>query len=120
MSSLHSGTRIPIHIASPTLFLPQDPEVPIILVGPGTGVAPMRAFVEIRVRQGAAKSECFPLFHLHSERISLTNRIHLSYFFFSNRYFPLFWMSIVYHRLFFRIRMARVPRKGRQNPGRGE
>lgn len=60
LSSLNTGTRIPIHIAAPTLFLP-GPEIPIILVGPGTGVAPMRAFVEVRVRQGAAKSEC-PLF----------------------------------------------------------
>lgn len=62
LSLLNTGTRIPIHIASPTLFLPQEPEIPIILVGPGTGVAPMRAFVEVRVRQGAAKSECPPLF----------------------------------------------------------
>lgn len=61
LSSLNTGTRIPIHIASPTLFLP-DPEIPIILVGPGTGVAPMRAFVEVRVKQGAAKSECPPFF----------------------------------------------------------
>lgn len=61
LSSLNTGTRIPVHIASPTLFLP-DPEIPIILVGPGTGVAPMRAFVEVRVRQGAAKSECPPFF----------------------------------------------------------
>ncbi|KIR34939.1 NADPH-ferrihemoprotein reductase [Cryptococcus deuterogattii MMRL2647] len=56
LNGLPVGTRIPIHIASPTLFLPQEPEIPIILVGPGTGVAPMRAFVEVRVRQGAAKN----------------------------------------------------------------
>ncbi|WVO15705.1 NADPH-dependent diflavin oxidoreductase 1 [Cryptococcus depauperatus] len=53
MKELRIGTRIPIHIAPPTLFLPTNPKVPVVLVGPGTGVAPMRAFLETRVRQGA-------------------------------------------------------------------
>lgn len=49
------GTRLPIKISPPTLYLPVETSVPVILVGPGTGVAPMRAFMEERVRQGAAK-----------------------------------------------------------------
>ncbi|WWC87379.1 NADPH-dependent diflavin oxidoreductase 1 [Kwoniella dendrophila CBS 6074] len=56
LDSLKVGTRIPIHISPPTLFLPQNPETPVILVGPGTGVAPMRAFVEARVKQGAVEN----------------------------------------------------------------
>ncbi|WWD21879.1 NADPH-dependent diflavin oxidoreductase 1 [Kwoniella shandongensis] len=56
LAGLTIGTRIPIHIASPTLFLPPNPETPVIFVGPGTGVAPMRAFIEVRVRQGAASN----------------------------------------------------------------
>ncbi|WVR04245.1 NADPH-dependent diflavin oxidoreductase 1 [Kwoniella sp. DSM 27419] len=55
LDSLVPGTRIPIHISAPTLFLPPNPDTPVILIGPGTGVAPMRAFVEARVRQGAAE-----------------------------------------------------------------
>lgn len=49
-------TTIALEILPPTLFLPK-PDVPVILVGPGTGVAPMRAFLEDRVRDGAAKGE---------------------------------------------------------------
>ncbi|WVQ97522.1 NADPH-dependent diflavin oxidoreductase 1 [Kwoniella sp. CBS 9459] len=54
LDKLTVGTRIPIYIGPPTLSLPPNPETPVILVGPGTGVAPMRAFVEMRVAQGAA------------------------------------------------------------------
>ncbi|WVQ75346.1 NADPH-dependent diflavin oxidoreductase 1 [Cryptococcus sp. DSM 104548] len=55
-SRLKPGTRVPIHIAAPTLFLPEDKRVPCIFVGPGTGVAPMRAFVEVRAKQGACEN----------------------------------------------------------------
>lgn len=58
LKELPLGRRVPIYVDAPTLFLPNSPEVPVVLVGPGTGVAPMRAFVEERIRAGAAASEC--------------------------------------------------------------
>ena len=47
-------TPILIYVQSSAHFtLPPDGNAPIIMVGPGTGVAPFRAFLQERIKQGA-------------------------------------------------------------------
>ena len=51
----HVGGVLPIFLATNQNFkLPEDDSAPVIMVGPGTGVAPFRAYLEKRPARGAA------------------------------------------------------------------
>lgn len=47
------GTTLLLGLQKGLLSLPPSPSIPTICVGPGTGIAPMRALIGRRVRQGA-------------------------------------------------------------------
>ncbi|WLV25047.1 assimilatory sulfite reductase (NADPH) flavoprotein subunit [Aciduricibacillus chroicocephali] len=51
---IETGETLPIYVQKNNNFrLPENPDTPIIMVGPGTGIAPFRSFMEEREEIGA-------------------------------------------------------------------
>lgn len=51
---LQPGDTIPVYVQSNQNFkLPEDGDTPIIMIGPGTGIAPFRSFMQEREEKGA-------------------------------------------------------------------
>ncbi len=47
------GDRVAVYVEPNWRFRLPEPDRPMIMIGPGTGVAPFRAFIEERIEQGA-------------------------------------------------------------------
>ncbi len=55
LANLERGSRVLIWIKPGTLKFPTDVNVPVIMVGPGTGVAPFRSFIRQEVSQNSPR-----------------------------------------------------------------
>ncbi|KZP05434.1 riboflavin synthase domain-like protein, partial [Athelia psychrophila] len=88
LAELKTGDSLRAGLRAGLITLPPNPETPIICVGPGTGVAPMRAVIEDRIEQGskqntlyfgcrhASKDQHYSAeFQAHAERQDLAYRV---------------------------------------------
>ena len=66
------GSTIQIEFKKGFIRLPKNPDTPLICIGPGTGVAPMRSVIEDRLHGG---SNC-----RHFNSISVLILANLSYY----------------------------------------
>jgi sulfite reductase (NADPH) flavoprotein alpha-component len=63
---LQPGGTLPCYVQKADDFaLPKDPQTAIIMIGPGTGVAPFRAFLHQRAAEGAAGKSWLFFGHQH-------------------------------------------------------
>src|SRR5580700_8570630 len=62
------GTKIKAYIQKAQHFgLPADPSIPVIMIGPGTGIAPFRAFLHERMATGAQGRNWLFFGHQHRD-----------------------------------------------------
>ncbi|NXX44974.1 NDOR1 oxidoreductase, partial [Tricholaema leucomelas] len=52
LSPEQGDVRVPLWVKKGGMQFPADPDTPVIMIGPGTGVAPFRAAIQERVAQG--------------------------------------------------------------------
>jgi sulfite reductase (NADPH) flavoprotein alpha-component len=66
---LAEGDSLEVYVAeNPAFRLPEDGNIPLILIGAGTGVAPFRAFLQQRAAQGARGSNWLVFGNRHFRR----------------------------------------------------
>ncbi|VDI53148.1 NADPH-ferrihemoprotein reductase [Mytilus galloprovincialis] len=52
LAGMSPGTTVPLWVKKGTIAFPTDPACPVVMVGPGTGCAPFRSFIQERTVAG--------------------------------------------------------------------
>lgn len=61
VSCVSGEVYVPLWVKSGTLKFPEDKDIPVIMVGPGTGVAPFRSALQERIAEGKYSMTFFVL-----------------------------------------------------------
>jgi NADPH-ferrihemoprotein reductase len=64
LAGLKEGAAVRVFVRPSTFRLPADPSTPVIMVGPGTGIAPMRAMLQERKHQRVVEGRAVGASHL--------------------------------------------------------
>jgi len=59
LAALQPGDKVEIGLQAGFIKLPVDNNIPVICIGPGTGVAPMRAVIQERIYMGATDNTLY-------------------------------------------------------------
>ncbi|KAJ6460363.1 hypothetical protein C8R47DRAFT_1161017 [Mycena vitilis] len=59
LAALKPGDRVEIGLQKGLITLPPDTTTPVICIGPGTGIAPMRAVIQERLQMGASDNTLY-------------------------------------------------------------
>ena len=68
LATLKPGQKLSVGFTNGTMEFPEDPAVPIILIGPGTGIAPFRSYSQDRIAKDAQAGEILVFFGCRSRQ----------------------------------------------------